>query len=268
MKISIIGLGFVGSAILESFTMKNTNNIIFGYDKYKNGGIGSIIECFDSDYIFLALPTEYNLEKKEYDISSITETLDILNKNNYTKCIVIKSTISPMTTELLQNIYCNMHFVHNPEFLTARTAFHDFHNQKHIVLGKTLKCSDDIFNNLYLFYNKFYPDATLSICSSSEAEAMKIFTNSFYAVKVQYFNELYLLSQQLEIDYDSVVSLMLKNGWINPMHTQVPGPDGKLSYGGSCLPKDANALLQLMKNKNTTHKILEACIEERNEMRK
>ena len=61
---------------------------------------------------------------------------------------------------------------------------------------------------------------------------------------------------------------MLKNGWINPMHTNVPGPDGKLSYGGYCFPKDTNALLNDMKNKGTPYKVLEATIEERNTMRK
>ena len=61
---------------------------------------------------------------------------------------------------------------------------------------------------------------------------------------------------------------MLKNKWISPTHTSVPGPDGKLSYGGMCFPKDTNALLQLMKKKDVPCKILEATILERNEMRK
>ena len=51
------------------------------------------------------------------------------------------------------------------------------------------------------------------------------------------------------------------------MHTTVPGPDGKLSYGGYCFPKDTNALLQFMKNKNTPHKVLNSVVEERNEIR-
>ena len=60
---------------------------------------------------------------------------------------------------------------------------------------------------------------------------------------------------------------MLKNGWINPMHTNVPGPDGKLSYGGFCFPKDTNALLNHMKRMNTPHNVLQATIDERNVMR-
>ena len=60
---------------------------------------------------------------------------------------------------------------------------------------------------------------------------------------------------------------MLKNKWINPMHTDIPGPDGKLSYGGYCFPKDTNALLNHMKRENTPSMVLEATVLERNIMR-
>jgi UDPglucose 6-dehydrogenase len=269
LKISIIGLGIVGSAMYKSFSAKNTTNtnIIYGYDKYKSGGIGTIELCCDSDIIFLALPTEYDQNLKEYNKLNIYSVLDELNNYNYKKCIVIKSTVEPKTTEIFQDKYPNMNFVHNPEFLTTRTAFDDFHNQKHIVLGKTKKCSEEQYNSVIELYREFYPDSVQSLCTSTESESMKIYCNSFYAVKIQFFNELYLLSQSIGTNYDTIVQLMLKNNWINSMHTNVPGPDGKLSYGGACFPKDTNALLQVMKNNGSAHKVLEACINERNEIR-
>ena len=61
--------------------------------------------------------------------------------------------------------------------------------------------------------------------------------------------------------------MMLKNNWINPMHTDVPGKDGKLSYGGMCFPKDTNALLQYMWKLDTPHHIIEATVIERNILR-
>ena len=73
------------------------------------------------------------------------------------------------------------------------SAFEDFHNQKHIVLGNC-NVSNDNLENLKQFYKKYYPDALISVCSSTESESMKIFCNSFYAVKIQFFNELYDLS--------------------------------------------------------------------------
>ena len=96
---------------------------------------------------------------------------------------------------------------------------------------------------------------------------MKIFLNSFYAVKIQFFNELYLLCDKTKTNYNNILDLMLKNNWINPMHTKVPGNDGQLSYGGNCFPKDTNALLNFMKFNNSPHQVLEATIDERNKMR-
>ena len=96
---------------------------------------------------------------------------------------------------------------------------------------------------------------------------MKIFVNSFYASKIQLFNEYYLLCQNNGSDYNKIVKLMLKNKWINPMHTMVPGTDGKLSYGGACFPKDTNALSCYMDKKNVYNKVLKSVVEERNLLR-
>ena len=60
---------------------------------------------------------------------------------------------------------------------------------------------------------------------------------------------------------------MLKNNWINPMHTKVPGTDGKLSYGGYCFPKDTNALCSYLENKQLPNSVLKSTIDERNFMR-
>jgi len=258
--ISIIGLGFVGTAMLKSFKLKKIN--VKGYDKYKDSD--SFEECLNSTIMFLALPTVYNEENCKYDLNPIYETCEKLVKHNYNGFVIIKSTVEPETTRKLLENY-DLKFIHNPEFLTARTAFDDFHNQKHIVLGKGKKDLD--IDDVLDFYIMCYPDAEISVCTSTESESMKSFVNCFYATKVQFFNELYLLCNSIDCDYDVVKDLMLKNKWINPMHTQVPGTDGKLSYGGYCFPKDTNALLQFMKLKKTNHKVLEAVISERNEMR-
>ena len=258
--ISIIGLGFVGGSMLKSFKIKGFQ--VKGYDKFKESD--SFRDCLNSEIMFLALPTIFSEETNTYDKEPMHETCKKLVENNYKGLVVIKSTVEPETTKKFSKLY-NLKFIHNPEFLTAATAFEDFHNQKHIVLGKGPNV--DNIDELVKFYKKGYPDAEISICTSTESESMKSFVNCFYAVKVQFFNELFLLCKSIDCDYDTVKDLMLKNKWINPMHTNVPGPDGKLSYGGYCFPKDTNALLQFMKTKNTNHKVLSAVIEERNEMR-
>jgi UDPglucose 6-dehydrogenase len=263
-KISIIGLGFVGGAMLESF--KNLNGIdVKGYDKYKS--IGSLAECLESEIMFLALPTPFNESTLSYSKDAIIETLDILNDKLYSGCIVIKSTVEPETTKNLSRRYPNLKLFHNPEFLTQRTALDDFNNQSHIVIGSGPNCLESDLILIFSFYKSNYPKAEVSICTSDESESMKIFANSFYSVKVQFFNELYLLCNNMGCSFDVVKELMLKNGWINPMHTQVPGPDGNLSYGGACFPKDTNALFRFMKSYNSPSEVLGATISERNKMR-
>ena len=262
MNISIIGLGFVGSAMKKSFEMKDVN--VFGYDKYKDCN-HTFEDCLETEIMFLCLPTKFNEDTCEYDKEPIHEVCARLNKSGYDGLVVIKSTVEPGTTNMLTEQYTNLTFVHNPEFLTARTAFEDFHNQKHVVLGKGEK--NDNIEALVIFYNKLYPDAQISVCCSIESESMKSYVNCFYSVKIQFFNELYLTCQKNGSDYNTVKNLMLKNNWINPMHTTVPGPDGELSYGGLCFPKDTNALLEYMKKNNIPCSVLKATVEERNEMR-
>ena len=199
-------------------------------------------------------------------MDAIHENLIYLEQNEYNGPVVIKSTVSMTTCEELAQLYPKLDIVHNPEFLTARTALYDFHYQKHIVIGKTNSSKN--YQKVVDFYRKNYETAEISVCSSTESELMKNFLNSFYAVKVQFFTEMYLLCQKLGINYGTVKTLMLKNGWINPMHTTVPGPDGKISYGGLCFPKDTNALLQVMIANDTPHEVLKSTIIERNIMRK
>lgn len=269
IKVCIYGLGFVGNSMYHSFKNKGmtegTN--LFGYDKYKNGGIGDVADGLNSDIIFMSLPTMYNEETGSYDKSAIYSSCEYLNLNNYKGIIVIKSTVEPETTDNLSAKYPNLSFIHNPEFLTARTAYEDFHNQSHIVIGKSNNCDYSKAQIVESFYSKYYPDAKISVCTSLESESMKIFCNSFYSVKVQFFTELFLLTQSNGSDYNKIVSMMLKNNWINPMHTQVPGPDGLISYGGLCFPKDTNALNKYMEKQNVPNKVLESCISERNTMR-
>jgi len=269
LKVCIYGLGFVGNSMYQSFKNKGLkeNINLFGYDKFKNGGIGNIKDGLLCDIIFLALPTIYNEELCCYDIEPINECCKYLESNNYSGLIVIKSTVEPESTERISFKFKKLSFIHNPEFLTARTAYEDFHNQTHIVIGKSDNCDNEKAEILKSFYLTYYPNAEISICTSLESESMKIFCNSFYAVKVQFFTELYLLTKSNGSNYKKIISMMLKNNWINQMHTQIPGPDGCISYGGLCFPKDTNALNKYMEKQDTPKEILEYCINERNKMR-
>lgn len=260
--VGIIGIGFVGDALKASFSSNNIT--VHAYDKFKK--IGSFDSATQSQILFLALPTLYKDEIIGYDKSALCEVSARLQDCGYKGLVIIKSTVEPGTTDKLADIY-NLKFIHNPEFLTARTARIDFDNQSHVVLGKSRNVSNDEMQVLSDFYSWYYPKAEISCCLSSESEAMKIMVNTFYAAKVQIFNEFYLYCNNKEISYNIVKDLMIKNGWINPMHTTVPGPDGKLSYGGACFPKDSSALLADMKRIDSPHMVLTAIKQERDLMR-
>ncbi len=254
MKIGIVGIGFVGGSMLKSFEEKGIS--CFTYDKFKN--IGSLENVLDTDLLFLCLPTLFDEEKNNYNKDEIRITLQ--NIKNYKGLVILKSTIEPETTDTFSKEFPYLKICHNPEFLTARTAFEDFHNQKHIVIGKGKNC--DSVEILINFYKQYYPEAEISVCKSIESESMKIFCNSFYASKVMIFNEFYLLCQKNGSDFKIVRDLMLKNNWINPMHTIIPGTDGQLGYGGACFPKDTKALNEYMKKNNSPNKVLDNIIDE------
>ena len=277
-SIGIIGVGILGKALLETYEILNndTNLIIKSYDKYNDKYIGAskcncIEEMSDCNIIFLCLPTEFCNIKKEYDKTEIYLVCAKLEELDYSGIVILKSTVEPKTTTHLSVIYSKLNIVHNPEFLTARTATEDYKNQKHIVLGFVDKYNFEDKENIILyldtFFKLYFPSAKISICSSDESESMKLFCNSFYATKIQFFTEIKLLCDSLGLEYNNIRSLMLNNEWINPMHTTIPGPDGNISYGGKCFPKDIESLREVFEKMEVSHKVIDAVISENKEMR-
>jgi nucleotide sugar dehydrogenase len=269
-KIGIIGVGYVGGAILKFFASTQECNML-SYDRRKYVSLpdsdvefipNSIEEVAASDFIFLCLPTPY-IQGFGFDYTALNENLLKLARLKYSGIVIIKSTVEPGMTRAFSDKY-KLKIVHNPEFLTARTAAKDFAEQGHIVIGGL---DIDVCKEVISLYQKYF-NATYTICDAEQAELMKLFCNNFYAVKVQLFNEFALTCKRIGVSYNDVRDIMLRNGWINPMHTDVPGPDGEFSYGGACFPKDTNALHDFMKRNGVPCEIIEACIKERNLMRR
>lgn len=257
MKIGIIGVGVVGNAIKKYYEKKNKYTVLC-YDKYKD--LGSFNDVLTSNILFLCLPTPFVEDK--YDISELENTCKLLNGKKDIN-IILKSTVTPGTTEYLENKY-NINIIHNPEFISQKTATEDFENQYHIILGCNNK---EKLKNIETFYKTDFPDCEYTLTTPKESELTKLALNNFYCVKIQFFTEMYLLCDKLGINYDNIKNTMLKNKWIHPNHTQIPGRDGQVSYGGMCFPKDSNALYSFMKETCEHYKVLEATIKERNILR-
>jgi nucleotide sugar dehydrogenase len=263
MIIGICGLGFVGNAVNTFF--ENRAYEITIYDKYK--GINSFDMLLETNVLFICLPTIYSEELGTYNMSEIDNTLDMLYKKDYRGIVVIKSTVLPGYCNSMNDKYKDLAIVANPEFLSAKTAIYDFENQKHIVLGYT-KYSKEATRTIENVYRDILGVVVITVVDADEAALIKLGCNSFYAMKIQYFTELYMLCNKLGVSYEKVKNGMLGNGWINKMHTEVPGNDGEISYGGMCLPKDIKALSGYMSSKDIENGVLKSVIEEREKLRK
>ena len=270
--IGIIGNGFVGKAVKESF--KNHFDVfIFDTDKRK-ANVESLNELINKcRIIFLCLPTPMNLDDGSCHLGIVEDTLskidDWCDEMEYygleQRTIVIKSTIRPGTTEKWNQKYKKIDIAFNPEFLTEANSIEDFKNQNRIIIGSTRKVGAKIKS----IYSKVFPKVPIIKTSSTIAEMIKYFTNCFLALKVSYANEMYQICEKLDIDYDKVVEYAVRDERIGISHLNVPGPDGDYGFGGHCLPKDLNALINLSEKQGLglNINVLKAALDTNNRVR-
>ena len=259
--IGIIGQGFVGNAIYQKF--KNYFNVLT-YDLDESKSNDSKENVIHQQYVFLCLPTPMNTDGScNVDIiERELENIDLIADNHeVVKTVVIKSTISPGTTEKWNKKYEALDIVFNPEFLTEANAVEDFNNQNRIILGGPRPATTE----LRRLYSKVFPKAHIIKTDSTHAEMVKYLTNSFLATKVSFANEIYQVCEKLNIDYDKVVEYATLDDRLGKSHWNVPGPDGDFGFGGHCLPKDLSALIHIAMQLNTETNVLNA-VEETNDV--
>ena len=242
-KIGVVGQGYVGTAVKTIFEKHYETNT-FDLNGHCNcETIGELID--NSDIIFVCVPTPMKkdgscdtsiVEGVVRDINNVCDTRKYKNK-----IIAIKSTIPPGTTNKLNKKYKNITVIFNPEFLTEANFIDDFKNQNRIIIGGQRPAS----TKLRQVYSLAFPKAKIVKTGSKTAEMVKYFTNTFLATKVSFANEMYNICSRLGIDYDKVVEYSTYDERLGKSHWAVPGPDGKMGFGGSCFPKDLNALIKL-----------------------
>ena len=242
-KIGVIGRGFVGSAVEFGFSAQcGCSAIVKSYDideKRKKDSLEDTVN--NSDFIFVSVPTPSN--KSGIDLSFLKSALqsiqDISNKSD--NIVLIRSTIVPGTTKKLNAQFKNLNIVFNPEFLTERSAKFDFINQSRFIIGGEEKHTKKVAE----LYKWRFGDTVQIIQTNFEtAELIKYMNNCFFATKVSFLNEMKLLGDKIGADWDTSIQGFVSDGRIGHSHIQVPGPDGKLGFGGNCFPKDLKAIME------------------------
>jgi len=260
--IGIIGNGFVGGAVANG--LKNFCEVRI-YDTDEERRTHTYTDVVFSDFVFVCLPTPMvDMEGGKCNLSILEnffEELPTICEGTF----IIKSTVPIGTTEKLCIKYPHLKIVHNPEFLTAANAKEDFVNaDRHVIGGKEEWVSD-----VEDFYKMCYPDIPVFTMKSSESECVKYFANCFLAAKVMVFNEMRVLVDNVEgVDYDSVMQGVISDRRIGNSHYNVPGPDGDYGFGGTCFPKDINALIHTMMENNMNPLVMKSIWEQNKNYRK
>ena len=235
-KVGIIGNGFVGEAISFAFSPISE---IFVYDTNPTRSLNNITSVHNCDFVFVCVPTPM-FEDGSQDLSYVESAFEkATNKPVY----ILKSTVLPGTTDSLSKQYPNFKIIFSPEFLTERNAKKDILNQSRIILGGELSLTEKVKT----LFNKRFKIKNIIRTDSKTAELTKYMNNTFFATKVSIMNEFKLICDKIEANWEDALKGFVSDERIGNSHLNVPGHDGKLGYGGTCFPKDVNALLSFSK---------------------
>ncbi len=248
--VGIVGKGFVGGAMYENF--KDVFNVLVWDKDEQKRNIDNFEDFVNkTDIIFVCVPTPMK-ESGECDTSIVISVIKQIASIDRRKYVVIKSTVTPGTTEKLSKEF-GMVMAFNPEFLTEANAHNDFRFQPLIILGADDQGINAVLTQLYSEFNtKVENPAYVVNRTTKEAEMFKYLANCFLATKVIFANEFKILCEKVNIDYNRVAEVAVLDKRLGKTHWKVPGPDGKMGYGGSCFPKDTAALLHFADENETT----------------
>ena len=238
-KVGVLGNGFVGEAISFAFSSV-ADMYVFDTDPSRSlDDIESVHQC---DFVFVCVPTPM-YEDGSQDLSYVQSAFE---KASDKPIYILKSTVLPGTTEELSRKYPNFKIIFSHEFLTERTAKLDMLTQSRIILGGDLSLTE----KAKALFEKRFKIKNIIQTDSKTAELTKYMNNTFFATKVSIMNEFKLLCDKIGANWEDALKGFVSDGRIGDSHLNVPGHDGKLGYGGTCFPKDVNALLSFSKKHN------------------
>lgn len=273
MKITVVGTGYVGFSIGVLLSQKhqikfldiNRNRIdlinggrapieddlVKSYLEEKNLNIYATIdkkEAYkDAEYIIVATPTDYDVETNSFDTSSVELVIEEARFYNKEATIVIKSTVPIGYTEQIRSTLGVKNIIFSPEFLRETKALYDNLYPSRIIVGVDM--SDEELKTKALKFADLLESTArakkvpILIMGYSEAEAVKLFSNTYLALRVAYFNELDTFSEENNLDTKSIINGV---GFDSRIGNYYNNPS--FGYGGYCLPKDSKQLLANYEN--------------------
>lgn len=265
MKITIVGTGYVGLSLATLLATKHKvialdiipekvklinervspieDKEIQEFFKNKNLHLEATLDnkkaYLNADYIIIATPTNYDSEKNSFDTHSVDSTIINIRKYNSTATIIVKSTVPVRYTEQISERLKEKNILFSPEFLREGKALFDNLHPSRIIVGTLRKeqinkarefstilkdCSED-------------EDTTVLITGTTEAEAIKLFSNTYLAMRVSFFNELDTYALEKGLDTKQIIKGVGMDPRIGD-HYNNPS----FGYGGYCLPKDTKQL--------------------------
>ena len=284
MKISIVGTGYVGLSNAVLFA-KDFQVVALDIDEDKvnliNNKKSPIIDNLlqdalsnndlnltatlskdeaykDAKYIIIATPTDFNDETNYFDTSSIESVLNDVEKINPEGICIIKSTVPIGYTKKLKSKFKIKEIIFCPEFLREGSAFYDVQNPSRIVIGSNSRAAIEFTEILKSLSQKNH--VKVFFMSSDESESIKLFSNSFLAMRVAFFNELDNYCIENNLNTKDIIRGMSEDPRIGNFYN-----NPSFGYGGYCLPKDTK---QLKSNFRTIENSLISSIVSSNEVRK